>query len=1239
MDTISLLALINEVKQPDEILTKLKENQFAISDVTDDGDSILHVLAKSEHAKKINFSEYLNALMTAGANVNVFDRQGNGFLGYYIEQIRTDNLANYLKYDTFDLLLRNDDFDVNQTLANGQTLFECIFNSTDYRSSDSLKALIAHDKFDPNQKTSEHNTILLHMMFKDMFKYRDQLVSVINHKRTDPNVKNDNGKTALALALEGKQSSNMEYVNALVNHELFDINAVDNDGNNYLQLAIISQKFSAEKISPLLINRGIDVTHRNNDGKSVFDLIFENKACRSDTIRNDLLLTLVKIHPSSLFDTYSDGRTILSALLAMDDWSISSKFVTIIELCKNQENSAGLLKKIIGEAFANFHQNGVSEGTILDLTQSIVTTGISVDVEYCLALVAIYNPQYKSEKINSHFKTLKPDLDFNVVIRHIKNLTKEGSNERSNALSYICKFNFSSNNINDFSDSALAFEEHHLQTKTFSSIKKDTQMFGHLFALSGSIPVDGNLVRLTGSNSFYTAPFIVHLMNAYMSHCEQNDSYIEHQDAIRQVRNMTIKAMRYYFLANYSGMLPYTDDYWLSMEEDSKKSGVELFTGWPGHGIDLIIKQKDLYRNNGGGCSTDSTTEHYTITKSENVTKKVFATLYEDSYEANKTFIQQDLHETLGLVYHDSIDGEFQTVGNCDLHNKLIALKIKYRLFLPESIADELFTDTIRFFEQFFLNEYLFLYANNPTLPHLLMRLITQKLLPEGKLDLIRTLLTDHFSSDENQEILQIELMVKGWLLKATRQSREEFDKQLQSLQITRVPEMNSRLQLLDRFLNDKVTHEDLDELKSSSLTEQQFQGYHLLHFAVMNNNLALAASLIQMFPNAVDQPNWHNQEPLCLVQSVEMIDLLVKAGADTTKTKDDNALDCAIRMNRVDLVNALLNHGAKPSEYSAYYAASKDPKILNSLMEFHPEAMKKTTHSYRTPVHAAALSGQNENLQSLVYYGDVHTAAKDVNGITPLQLALKNEHTDTVRLLLQYPGTLFKRPYRGDSVVNMTRDTEMQQLLIHEKHERKADRKYFKAFKNSNPGIVKENIDYLIIAIRTNDVRAIRGFLFTYPDVKVVKTSDHYCTAPLTEAIQKLAGKKGEEYNDAFNIVKMLLKTPGIDINACTATSEPILFWATSIGDVAVLELFLADPKLNPNQQDNIGYTALHDAVERGHLNCVKRLLQDKRVDCTIVNKRGQTAADLVSFRSGVEECIEEVVKSLSKKSSFFIQ
>lgn len=93
-------------------------------------------------------------------------------------------------------------------------------------------------------------------------------------------------------------------------------------------------------------------------------------------------------------------------------------------------------------------------------------------------------------------------------------------------------------------------------------------------------------------------------------------------------------------------------------------------------------------------------------------------------------------------------------------------------------------------------------------------------------------------------------------------------------------------------------------------------------------------------------------------------------------------------------------------------------------------------------------------------------------------------------------------------------------------------------------------------------------------------------------------------------------------------STTEPILFMATSIGDVRVLELFLADPKLKLNEQDNVGYTALHDAVERGHLDCVQRLLKDGRIDSSIVNKNQETAADVKSFKYKAEECRSMVVE-----------
>ncbi|MBL7479172.1 ankyrin repeat domain-containing protein [Legionella bononiensis] len=1226
MKSVKLLEILNEVKQPDELLIRLDEANFAVTEFTEEGDSILHVLARANLAKNSGFSEYLTVLMAAGADPNAVDKQGNGFLNDFLKNARLCDV-----HRIFDLLLDSNEFNINQTPENGQSLFEFLYNLTEYHQRELFRKLIEHKKFDPNQKTSKHNSVLLHMISEPVYQHRQQMYGMAAHAKTNPNIKNKNGQTALALLLSDIQYKNMSLISPLIDHEQCDINALDQEGNNYLQLVSIHCRYQSEEIATLLINKGIDVTHKNNEGKTVFDLISENKAGRSDYANKKLFLDMLKLHPSSLFEKNSSGLMILRELFRSQDYTITSEFSTLLELCKKQKNSTELLKNIISDCFDDFRNKRISEASIISLSKAIIEADITIDLEYCLAHIVIHPSFYQKEELYNSLTKLAPEVNLNTIISHVKRLTKENSEDRAEGLHFVTELGLQ---LDCFDGEILALETDYLRNKSKSGIDRDSKMLGHLFSLSGSIPVNNHPLKLTGGFSSDTAPFLMHLMNAYVSHCETSGAHSEHLEGIRQVRNMTVKAVRFYFLSKswpnyYPSMKNSRDRVVSSMIEDSKNTGVELITGWTGHAVNLIVKQDNLYRNNGGGCSTDATTEHYKISKPENLTPAVIEELYGKSHqESNKTYIQRDLHAILGLIFEGMIAGTFQTVGNCSLESLIIALKIKYRLFFPEHIADELFTDTVRFFEQFYLAEYLSQYSNNSTLPHLLMRLIIQKLIPEGQLELAGTLLKDHFISQANQEIMQVEFMIHRWKLRFNSGSTGRFDTQLHTLGVELKPDMNRRLQLLERFLNDEVTGDDLDELRSWPADQQTFQGYHLLHFAIMNNNTALVTQLIQMFPSAVNQTNWFDQEPLCLVQSVEMIDLLIKAGASTSRTEDDNALDYAIKANRVDLVSALLKNGAQPSEYSAYYAATKDPKILQSLMEYYPATITKPTHNHSSAIHAAARSGHNENLRTLVYYGGANPAASDVNGVTPIQLALKNGHNDTARLLLQYPGTLFKSPHRGDSVVKMAKDDDLQRTIKLKKKEKKADLKHFETFKNSNPGVVEEDIDYLLLAIHFKDVRAIRGCLLAYPDIKVVNNSKLYCTTPLAAAIQNLAQLKGKDYDEAFEIVQLLMKTPGIDINACMASSEPILFMATSINDAAVLDLFLADPKLDPNQRDNVGYTALHDAVERGHLSCVKRLLQDERVDSTLVNHKNKTAADLKSFDEGVKECCEEVAR-----------
>ncbi|RUR08440.1 ankyrin repeat domain-containing protein [Legionella sp. km772] len=823
---------------------------------------------------------------------------------------------------------------------------------------------------------------------------------------------------------------------------------------------------------------------------------------------------------------------------------------------------------------------------------------------------------------------IKSSIDVTKLTGYVKTLTTESSSERLRLLNYIQAMTF---NLNSFDEPALAWEEQLHSDKAKPDIAIHTKLFGHLFSLDGIIPVNSKLVDLSGSSSYNTVPFMVHLMNAYFSDCEKNNTHSEHLESILQVRNLTIKAMRLYFLTSSLNYYPKhstrNQDVLNAALEDGQGAGVELITGWPGHAVNLIIQKDNLYRNNGGGCSTDQAIEHYKITKPESLTTALIAPILKNDHrESNKKYIQQELHGLLGLNYISPIPGAFQRVGNCSFHSLLLALKVKYRLFVAdEEAADALFLDTMKFFERFYLNEFITWYADHPIVPQLLTRLIVQKLMPENELKLAQALLDKYFNSEKEQSVLRTELMIKRFLLVAEGKATDEFDQQLLSLNIS-LNALNMREQILSRILEDQITIDDLKVISTWSAEEQCIQGYPLLHFAVINNNAALAVALIKQFPGSVNQTNWYDREALCLVKSVEMIELLVGSGAVLTRTRYDNALDYAILANNVDLVSALLKHGVKPSEYSAYYAAAKDPRILKLLIKYHPKALEQNTHDYSVGIHAAARSGHSENIRTLVYYGGLSTAASNVNGLMPLHLALVRGHDEAAKLLLEYPGTLFNSPHRGDSMASMTRNTDLQKKIEASELERKSDLAAFVRFKESRPGLVEEDIDYLMLAISTNSLPIIRGCLITYPKISVVTNSGLYSHTPLTKAIHNLVGKTGKNYEDALKIVDILLKTPGININACMLSTEPMIFMATSIGNVDVLKLFLADPDLDLNQQDNVGYTALHDAVERGHWECVSLLLTDERLDSTIRTNRNKTAAELECSRYSPDNCLDKV-------------
>lgn len=1192
MTSQELLELLNTLKYSDNLLEILKSKGFAITDKTTDGDSILHVFISSRHFNQ--YSRYLDLLVKSGADTNAVNAQGISVL----QQMWAAG-ANHRELSE---LLSDPNLEVSQVDDKKVSLCEKVFASSMSFKKEVVKLLVSHPKFDFEQKTSLGEPLLF-LVNLEQYDCNDVLKILADHPKFNPNVVNAQGETLVTCVLRHNGYRDLETVTILTKHKDFEVNKLDKNGKNYLQECLVKRDYLA--FVKLFINVGIKFE------QSIIDLIVGDD-CQNIN-KADALFEICCTAPHLMATTLRDGKSLLAVLFLKASCLID--YVKLATLCRAQPNGEAVLAAMAKEVIADFKDNKMTSYVLKEILKQFKLCGIAFDIDYILA-VAVINDIY-----GVSFKEY-PEADFYKVIQHIKAITPEDSPEQTAAVTKLKYEVFKSKfKLDCYEEEFLKEEESWLRNKLFGGNESnDISMFGHLFSLEGRVPVGAGLVTLTGSHCDVMGAFMLHLMSAYVGYCEKTNKYSDHLDAIKQVRNMTVKSFRYYGMTKFGGpyrdLVTYNTNMYASMLNDCRHASLEIFTGWPGHAIGLIIHGNSLTRANGGGCSTDATTEEYEITKPDQLTVEVLERLVcKNDEEGNKTFIQRDLHELLGLKLRNKKRGKFQTVGNCGFESKRIALLTKYELFLPADMAQEIYKDTLAFFESFYLAEFINRYKHAKFLPHLLMRLILTNSVV-GK-DLIA-----YFKTDEDLEIMQLELMMARFRLQFKNKSTDDFDKTLVSLGVAINTAFSPRTILLDKILTNQLKPTDLDNISTWPSNHLEFQGYHFMHLCVMNDDLALAAIVGAKFPLSVNGYDWEENEPLCYAKSAAMVELLVGLKADVKRKKYDNPLDFAIKAQRLDVVIALIKAGAVLSEYSVYYAASKGSEILNILLESFPNSLDTQTHNHRRPLHAAVAAGQRENVRTLIYYGGANPDQVDVNGISPAELAMRGGKLDIARDLIQNPLTLFRRPNRGDSVVDGLEDQSLKGMIFDLHAQREADRVCFEDFMKTDPGVIHENIDKLIIAIRFRSENAIRGFFIVHPNERVTTCSKHYSASPLADAILILPRKTAEEKQKRLAIIRLLLQTPGININDTIGTTEPLLFMATSMDDPEVLALFLADPKLDPNKQDNIGYTALHDAAERGHVKCVELLLADPRTDSTIKNEELLTADQVVKYGIEAKAC-----------------
>ena len=86
-------------------------------------------------------------------------------------------------------------------------------------------------------------------------------------------------------------------------------------------------------------------------------------------------------------------------------------------------------------------------------------------------------------------------------------------------------------------------------------------------------------------------------------------------------------------------------------------------------------------------------------------------------------------------------------------------------------------------------------------------------------------------------------------------------------------------------------------------------------------------------------------------------------------------------------------------------------------------------------------------------------------------------------------------------------------------------------------------------------------------------------------------------------------------------------------IGDLENLRSAIAAAADINWQEPDYGFTALHAAVARGHLDCVKLLLSQPLIDIDVQDRFGRTAADIANelpYTAIIDALIQHIEKHL---------
>lgn len=236
------------------------------------------------------------------------------------------------------------------------------------------------------------------------------------------------------------------------------------------------------------------------------------------------------------------------------------------------------------------------------------------------------------------------------------------------------------------------------------------------------------------------------------------------------------------------------------------------------------------------------------------------------------------------------------------------------------------------------------------------------------------------------------------------------------------------------------------------------------------------------------------------------------------------------------------------------------------------------------SPLHLCCQWGLTKVLQTLIDHG-ANVNAVDCDNKTPLHIAIENQHSEIITILLCHPAIDLK-------IRDKSGNTPFAAALTVRNH--KAAQNILERLPNAAEQMDQRGRNFLHTAIMKDDLESVLFLIAIHVDVNS-RVHDVNQTPPLHLA----AASKNEM------IIRNLILA-GARINERDATQKTALHIAAERGQLSAVSALLQNGA-DYDAVDSDGNNALHIAVREGHLDIVRELLTESNINAETVNLKGR--------------------------------